>query len=127
MGGQLVKRVWAASFMESERGSPLSANERLVLLYMATVVHDGDKRPVFWQGREVLATHALGREIPNDERGKESVFKSVSIACRGLVSRGAIRLVNSAGFGRRQEYELTVDNLLPAGWREEPEIPPTGI
>lgn len=127
MGGQLVKRVWAASFMESERGNPLTANERQILLYMATVAHDSDPHPKYWAGREALATHALGRCIPVEEKARDSVFKSVSIACRLLVSRGAIRLANTARPGRSQEYELTVDNLLPVGWREEPDVPPSGI
>lgn len=127
MGGQLVKKVWAASFLETERGRPLTANERQILLYMATIAHDTDEHPIYWAGRESLATHALGRAIPADAKLRESLFKSVSIATRSLVSRGAIQLFNTARPGKNQEYELTVDNLLPAKWVPEPDVPPSGM
>lgn len=126
MGGQLVRKAWAASFHESDRGRPLTANERQILVYMATVAHDSDDHPIYWAGRESLATHALGRVIPNDPKQRESLFKSVSIATRSLVSRGAIQLFNTARPGKNQEYELTVDNLLPARWVPEPDVPPLG-
>jgi hypothetical protein len=127
MGGQLVKKVWAASFHETERGRALTANERQILLYMATVAHDSDAAPIYWAGRESLAAHALGRAIPDDSKLRESLYKSVSIATRSLVSRGAIRLHNTARPGKNQEYELTVDNLLPAKWTPEPDVPPLGM
>lgn len=126
MGGQLVKKAYAASFFETARGRPLSANERQILVYMAATAHDGDPLPIYWGGREPLATHALGRTIPDDTNMRESVFKSVSKATRELVKRGAIRLNNSARPGRNQEYVLTVDKLLPAKWVPEPEVPPYG-
>jgi len=126
MGGQLVKKAWAASFYETDRGRPLTANERQILVYMATIAHDSDEHPIYWAGRETLATHALGRTIPDDTKLRDSLFKSVSIATRSLVSRGAIRLHNTARPGKNQEYELTVDKLLPAKWVPEPDVPPLG-
>lgn len=126
MGGQLVRKVFSASFLATERGDAWTANERQILVYMASCAHDSDAHPKYWGGRESLAVHALGRRIPDDDKGRASVFKSVSKATVSLIKRGAIRAANTARPGRNQEYEITVDSLLPRGWVPEPDVPPSG-
>lgn len=129
MGGRLVREVFFASTLATERGEPFTANERQVLLYMASTAHDDDPEPRYWGGPEALAVSALGRRLPaaaEDAKARESILKSVSIATRGLVRRGALQLVGSAHPGRRQEYLLAVENLLPTGLVSERGVPPPG-
>lgn len=109
---------YAGAFYQLHAGSPLTQNEHAVLIYMCAIAMDGATPPRFWQGREVLAEHALGRAVPGDPAKRRSLFESVRKACSGLVERGAIQRLGGGHPGRSVEYALTVENLLPASLRD---------
>lgn len=95
MGAGLVKAAYAAADAIGMREhAPMR-----VYLYMAVTALDSDPEPVFYGGRDALAT-ALA--APRDESGYRTTGKAV----RSLVERGLITAVGKGAPGRHARYRL---------------------
>jgi hypothetical protein len=85
---------------------------------MASIVKDDDATPVYYGGRDALAT-ALG--VDKDTAGYQAVRRAIS----ALVLYGAITRTVAGHNGRQSEYALNVKDLgrrrySPSDTQQEP-------
>jgi hypothetical protein len=112
VGGQLVKMAFAAAFYETHRGRPMTKNEVLILVYMASLAMDTDAVPAYWGGQDTLGECALFRRV-DDRATCRSVRETVRVAVKGLVERGAIKRLGGGYPGRSAEYAITLQAMMP--------------
>lgn len=92
-----------------------------LLCYMAAIAKDDDPMPVYFGGRDALAT-ALGAD--KDPAGYQVVRRAISV----LVMYGAVTRVAAGHNGRQSEYALNVKDLGPRRYsRSDPQQDAVGV
>jgi hypothetical protein len=94
-----------------------------LLGYMALVTLDADEPPIFWQGVPALAL-ALGRDLPEDPDGdnsieaevirktRKAVLRIVSRAVSVCISEGVVRVIRKPSPGRHAVYSLHLSRAV---------------
>lgn len=103
-----------------------------VLVYMAYRSLDSGNPPIFYAGRDEVASAALGRPIPEPgpefEKQRKADWAMVKKIIRDLSSTGAIKLIQAAGPSQNAVYELNligIDKSYPQGGGGT-SVPPSG-
>lgn len=108
MGAQNVGLVYA-------RWGALNHAPFRVLAYMALRSLDSGNPPIFYAGRDELASAALGRPIPEPgpefEKQRKSDWAMVKKITRELYAAGAISLVQAAGPDQNAVYKLNLAGI----------------